>query len=327
MSAVGRNSVTAIAEQTSKSAGADTLQKLRATSNSMEQTVDTAQSEALLGKRFTDDQFTTGMSADGSIDAEVDTDTTIGLILKHAIGAEDSAPLDINTDATFYRHIFTPSQDVDLAGWLTVMKILLGTDNYWEKYVDCRINQFNLDITSQSVVTIGLDLLGISSSDGSGSATETIDDESQTKLFAWEAGISWGGSDIKAIVDDASISHNNNIDDADYGLAIERRTLDPQDGDHTVEMTLQFSATEYDGLKDDLVAGNSIAANLTLGSTNADADPVLKFDYPALKLQTVSAPVSGAGKITVSITATAIWDSVAGYNVAVELVDETGTQY
>jgi len=46
-----------------------------------------------------------------------------------------------------------------------------------------------------------------------------------------------------------------------------------------------------------------------------------------LKLQTVSAPVSGAGKITVSITATAIWDSVAGYNVAVELVDETGTQY
>src|SRR6056297_28868 len=326
MGAVGRNTNTAIAEQTAKGSEADTLQKLRATSNSLEKMVDTAQSEALLGKRFTDDQFAIGYSADGSIDAELDTDT-IGLLLKHAIGDEDSTPEDINSDGSFYKHIFTPSQDVDLAGWLTIMKVILGSEAYWEKFIDCRINQITFNITSQSVVTMSLDTVGISSSDGAGSPSETLDDEGQTKLFAWEAGVTWKSSDIKAIVDDATITHNNNIDDADFGLYRERRSLDPQDGEHTVDLTLQFSASDYADMKTDLTEGNSIAVDIEVGSTNTESDSVLKFSYPALKLQTVSAPVSDAGKITVSVTGLAVWDNESGYNVAVELVDETETQY
>ena len=321
----GRNTVTAFAEQASKGSAASTLDQLRATSNSLAFSVSTTQSEALLGKRFTDDQYVTGKAVGGSVDLELDTDT-IALLVKHAIGAEDTAPEDINADASFFRHLFSPAQDAQLAGWLTFLKYIKD-DAYWERFEDCRINQLTFNLTSQAIITMGMDILGITGGHGTGVPTETINAESENKLFAWQADFLWKGGSIKSLVDDFSFTHNNNLDGEDYGLSQTRRSLDPQDGEHTISLTTQFSASDFDAMVTDLEEGNVITLDVEIGETNGGADPILKLVYPKLKISDVGSPISGGGKITIDLSATALWDNTAGYNVGVELVDETGTQY
>lgn len=325
MGATGRSTVTAFAEQTSKGSAASILDQLRATSNSLAFSVSTTQSEALLGKRFADDQYVTGRAVGGSIDLELDTDT-IAMIIKHAIGTEDAAPEDINGDSTFFRHLFTPAQNAQLAGWLTFLKYIKD-DAYWERFVDCRINQLTFNLTSQAIITIGMDILGITGEHGVGEPIESINAESESKLFAWQADFLWKGGSIKSLVDDFSFTHNNNIDGEDYGLSQTRRTLDPQNGEHTISLTTQFDAADFDAMVTDLEEGNEITLEVEIGESNGGQDPKLKLIYPKLKISDVGSPISGGGKITIDLSATALWDNTAGYNIGVELVDETSTQY
>jgi hypothetical protein len=323
----GRNLVTALAEQSAKDSPSDTLTKILATSNSLEKQINNVQSEALTGNRFSDNQYVSGDYGAGGIDGEVEKDM-IPTIIKNSIGAEDSSPEDLGTGGP-YKHIFTP--DSKLTTWLTLLKYF-DSETFWELYTDAKINQLDLSVTSQAILTYTLDIVAINYSKGTTSPTETINDNTGERLFAWDSDVitydvGTEDLDIKGILDEFSFTHNNNLDSEDYGLSKVLRTLDAQDSEHTISITAQFSASEYDIMKDDLEEGAEIPIDIGIGSANSDSDPYIKFSYPKIKLNSVQANVGGPGKVTVDIEGGAFWDSTAGYNVAVEIIDDQDTQY
>lgn len=306
--AIGKNSITAIGEQSAKGAEAAQLKELLATSNSMDTTVNYIKSEALTGNRFADESYPSSKASGGSIAAEVDDDT-IGLILKHGIGAGDA--VTDNGDGT-YSHNFKPGQKIEK--WLTVIKNL-SDDAYYEKYLDCKINSLSMQVTSQAIVTTNLDLLGVSSSEVSGAVT-TVKNTGK-RLFAWETSVQIDGIAQDDFLDEFNFQHSNNLNGDDYGLKQERRSIDAQDSEHTFKMTMQFDKTTYMDLKTDLKAGNIVPIVVTIGP--------LTITYPKAKLTEVSAPVQGGGKITVSVSGEALWDSATETNVEFDLTNKVTT--
>lgn len=308
--AIGKNSITAIGEQSAKGTEAEAakLMDLLATSNNMDSTVNYIKSEALTGNRFADESYPSSKASGGTIAVEVD-DESLGLYLKHGVG-EGNAVTD-NMDST-YGHNYKPDQKVDK--WLTVIKNL-SDDGYYEKYLDCKINSLSIQATSQAIVTASLDLLGISSSEVSGAIT-TVKNTGK-RLFAWETSVQIDGIAQDDFLDEFSCQHNNNLNGDDYGLKQERRSLDAQDSEHTFKMTMQFDKTTYMDLKTDLKAGNIVPIVVTIGA--------LTITYPKAKLTEVSAPVQGGGKITVSVSGEALWDSATGTNVEFDLTNKVAS--
>jgi hypothetical protein len=327
MGATGRNSVTAIGEQADKTTAATTLTKLLATGNNLEDNVNTVQSEALTGNRFSQDGYKTSESPGGDVPAEVSR-LTLPMILKHAIGAEDGAPEDLGAGTGPYKHIFKPSQNLD--NWLTFLKFF-SDEQYWELYKGSKISQLQFSLSEQSIITYTASVLSIESENGTGAPSVTPDENTGEKLFSWETNLIWdaGGTDkdLSSIVDEFSFTHNNNIDGEDFGLSQVRRSLDAQGSEHNIDITTQMSASDYESMKADLKANNIIPVKLEIGTASDDSSPYLTIDYPKLKLTQVQANVSGPDKVTVSAQANAFWDTVAGYNVAFELIDDQDTQY
>lgn len=327
MSATGRNLITAIGEQADKDTAATTMQKLFATSNTMENTVNAIQSNALTGNRFTDEQFIASVAAGGSIGAEM-SDLTIPLIIKHAIGPETAAPEDLGGGSGPYKHTFKPG--ATLGNWLTVLKYFSDA-GYHDLFTGCKINQMSLSLTSQAVLTYTLDMLGIVTASTAGAPAVTPSENTGNRQFAWETAATFNvgttDDDYTGKLTEFTFSHNNNLDGDDYGLKQERQSLDAQGGEHTNNFTLRFDAATYADLKGDLVQGNIIPVTIGVGSANAGANKYISFVYPKLKLSKVSAAVNGPDKVTVSVAAAALWDNAAGYNLAVEIIDDQSTQY
>ncbi|AZR72532.1 hypothetical protein BBF96_03520 [Anoxybacter fermentans] len=308
MAALGRNSVTAIGEQTAKGTEATTLTELLATSNNLETTVNYIKSEALTGKRFAEESYIAAFAVSGSIGAEVD-DNLFGLILKHALGSVSTVA---NQDGT-YTHTFKPG--LTLSGWLTFIK-MLKDEGYYEKFVDCRISQLSLNLTSQAILTCNLDILGITGSQIDGTAITTAN--TGNRLFAWDTTVTLDGADATALVDEFSFQHNNGIKEDDYGLSQYRRTLDAENSEHTFNMTLQFDKTTYLNLKNKLASGAILPLGISVGST-------LQITYPKAKLTEVSAPITGGGKILVNLAGEALWDSTQDANVVVDLTNDVAS--
>lgn len=328
MPAIGRNVVTTFGEQDSKGTAASTLEKLLATSNNLEDNVNTTASEALTGNRFTADNYVTSFGPGGGVDAEVSRQT-LAKIIKHAIGAEDTAPEDLGAGTGPYKHIFTP--DNKLTNWLTFLKYFTDA-SYHELYKDCKISQLTFNLTAQSIITYSLDLLSIQSENIDGAPTATINENTGEKLFSWQAKAIWKAgeteeNEITSIVDEFSFTHNNNVDDGDYGLSQERRSLDVQGSEHTNSLTTQFDKARYMDMKTDLKQNNIIPVRIEIGLASDDTSPFLAIDYPKMKLTQAQANVGGPDKVTVDLQGTALWDNTAGTNINVEIVDDQTTEY
>jgi len=327
MGATGRNSVTAIGEQADKATAATTLTKLLATGNNLEDNINTVQSEALTGNRFAADGYKTSEGPGGDIPAEVSRQT-LPMILKHAIGPEQAAPEDLGAGSGPYKHTFQPGQSLD--NWLTFLKFF-SDDPYWELYKGSKISQLQFSLSEQSIITYTASILSIESENGTGQPSVSPDENTGAKLFSWETTATWdaGGTDndITAIVDEFSFTHNNNIDGEDYGLSQKRRSLDAQGGEHNIDITMQFSAEDYETIKSDAKENNIIPLKLDIGLASDDTTPFLTLDYPKLKITQATANISGPDKVTVSVQANAFWDTVAEYNVAMMLTDDQDTEY
>lgn len=327
MGATGRNSVTAIGEQADKATAATELTKLLATGNNLEDNINTVQSEALTGNRFAQDGYKTSEGPGGDIPAEVSRQT-LPMILKHAIGPEQAAPDDLGAGSGPYKHTFQPGQKMD--NWLTFLKFF-SDDPYWELYKGSKISQLQFSLSEQSIITYTASILSLESEAGTGQPSVSPTENTGEKLFSWETTATWdaGGTDedITGIVDEFSFTHNNNIDGEDYGLSQKRRSLDAQGGEHTIDITMQFDAAHYETLKADAKANNIIPIKLDIGMASDDTTPFLSIDYPKLKITQATANISGPDKVTVSVQASAFWDTVAGYNVAMMLTDSQDTQY
>ena len=305
----GANLVTAVGVQTEKGTPASDLIKLRATSNNLEATAETGQSEVLNGNRFADEQYITGYTADGSIDAEVSKET-IKIILEHAIGGSFDEETGVG--------VFKPSQTLNK--WLTFLKFMTDV-NYHELFTDCRINQLTLNIVSRSVLTYSLDIMGIKGEAAAGPYTGNINPNTGGKLFAWDVNVVWD-NDISSIVEELTITHNNNIDGNDYGLYRERQSLDAQDSEHTFSLTTKIDASLFADMKNDLKQGNVITGvTINIGKASDGTTPFLSIYYPKVKLTQVSAPVGSRGRITADIEAIALWDDQEDTNVIITLTE------
>jgi hypothetical protein len=325
--ATGRNSVTAIGEQSNKETAATELTKLLATGNNLEDNINTIQSEALTGNRFAGDGYKTSEGPGGDIPAEVSRQT-LPMILKHAIGPEQAEPEDLGAGSGPYKHTFQPGQKMD--NWLTFLKFF-SDDPYWELYKGSKISQLQFSLSEQSIITYTASILSIESENSTGQPSVSPGENTGAKLFSWETTATWdaGGTDndITAIVDEFSFTHNNNIDGEDYGLSQKRRSLDAQGGEHNIDITMQFSAEDYETIKSDAKENNIIPLKLDIGLASDDTTPFLTLDYPKLKITQATANISGPDKVTVSVQANAFWDTVVGYNVAIMLTDDQDTEY
>ncbi|MCG8514562.1 MAG: phage tail tube protein [Halanaerobiales bacterium] len=322
--AIGRNSITAFGEQDAKGTPAASMTKLLATSNSLENNVETSQSNALISNRFTEDNYVTSFGPGGDIGVEVSKET-IPAIIKHTIGSEPLDPVDLGVGSGPYKHKFQPAQTIE--GWLTFLKYLKDA-GYHELYKDCKVNQMTFNLTSKAVITYALSILSILAESKLGVPTVTPADNVGGKLFAWDTkAVNWNGADIFSLINELNFTHNNNIDGDDYGLSRERRSLEVQGSEHTVNFTTKFDAAQYFSLKDDLVKNNIIPVKINIGEVSGETDPYLAIDYPKLKLTQVQANIGGPDRVTVNIQGIALWDNVQGYNVAVEIVDNQATKY
>lgn len=301
--ALAENTITAVGKQTGKGVEATEFKVLCATSNSLEKDVKYVESNALTGKRFVEETYPATFAAGGSIDSEID-DITFGIILENALGVYSKTGIDPDITHTF-------KAGNQLQSWLTFLKDF-SDESCHEKFLDCRVNQLSLALTSQAIMTYTADILGITSNEVDG--IETVIENTGTKLFAWQSTVSIDGTDVTALVDDFSFQHNNGIKEDDYGLFQSRRSLDAEKGSHTFELTMQFDKTKYLDYRAKLKNGVEIPLTIDIGGK-------LIISYPKAKLEKVSAPISSGGKITVKISGNALWDKTDNTNVTIDLIN------
>lgn len=87
----------------------------------------------------------------------------------------------------------------------------------------------------------------------------------------------------------------------------------------SVEMTITFR---------DVATYNDFAQNNALGwnfTWTRDANAILELDIPQLNIESWSAPVGGPGRLTISVTGMVEFNVTAGYDVQVNLTNDTAT--
>lgn len=291
--ATGRNSQTLIGQQTDKATKATDFTKLLVTSNSMLASVETMESEALTGNRFSIAEVVSKINGEGNTPVEL-TKEELKLLLPYA---------GFNPDGT--ELIFTAGNTID--EWATVIKDFVD-EGYYEEFIGCKINTFDINIVKGGFITAEVGWLSLednhSTTAFAGTVTELVD--RNTILKAFGTTLTLGGTDITALVDEFSLSINNNLDADDRGINdIYRRDLQAQGSEITYSITAKFDKTQLDTLKNNLKDGttSSIVVSLSEG---------IDIDLHRISISDVTDSIDGPDKVTVSFNGRCFYDAVNG---------------
>jgi hypothetical protein len=323
--AIGRNSETLIGLQTNPKEEATIFTKYLATSNSMNSEVESQQSEALTGQRFVTDEIVTSINCGGEIGLELTKDSLVP-ILKLAGLTEKTEPIALTDDSGAatgeYLHSFTVDNNVTNSA--TIIKNLTDED-YYEKYIGCKINSLDLSIAKKAYITASLNVLGLEDEilTGDPKASVTVSElaDVDKKLYAYGTKITLGGAAYEGIVDEFNLSLSNNFDDDDRGLNdIYRRDLTAQGSELTFDFQAKFDKTKYMQLKD--MMKNNTYTDLKVELANG-----IVVNLPKVKLTESSSPVDGPDKITLSINGSALYDASTATVMEVSIKDLISTKY
>ena len=386
---IGRNTAHYIGLQANKDTPADNLQQLNAKSNSLEESVDTIESEALLGNPMTEEQDVTFIYPDGDMPAELTVKTLPKLLLLAGF-IEPSAPVQVTTtlaaevaidDNSFepdslrgmtpgasvtiddetntetvtvdyvednivytqesftngfasgdtitldnkHLHTFELAQAMQTWGTIVREKPTAGSSGKYDVFTGVRIGELGFSAEKDSYIEVSPSVNGLDADIGQDGAVADNFTEVNTpgdRILSLASIVELAGADITGDVDDISLTINNNLLTDDKGLNDKkRRDLRRQDGmEITLEMTTLFDANRYYDQKSNLKEG--VATDVAVEFSKA-----IEAIFPKTKWTDVTADTGGAGDVTVSFSASVLWDTAEGTAAKFKLVDEQDTKY
>ena len=145
----------------------------------------------------------------GSIDFEIFPEGSIGLILKHAMGAVSTTQPDAIGNPTVYEHEFTLADTIPEHGLTIPINRDIGTIDYF----GCKINTLELTAAVNAIMTGKIGIIGKDASSGV-SMTTVFPDEDPIVFTKIALKI----DTVETEVSNFTLSLNNNARDDRYGI-------------------------------------------------------------------------------------------------------------
>lgn len=235
----------------------------------------------------------------------------LGHLLRAGIG------VPVTSGAGPYEHVFTPTAakfnpTIALPPYTAVVE--KGGDVY--THTGGQVSSLTLNQPVDDALMIDSDWIfqGVST----GGAAETLALETGGRFLYRQLAITRDGTNFP-FVEDLSITFENNLETEEvFNQTDVISAVDfGEQSNISVDMTLTFrDAATYADFRDN----NALGWTFTW---TRDANAILAVDLPQLNIESWSAPISGPGRLTVSVTAMAEFNVTAGYDAQLTLTNST----
>lgn len=238
----------------------------------------------------------------------------LGVFLRAALGAPAT------TGSGPYEHVFTPKTAKHAAdAALPPYSVTVQRGTLRHRYAGGQLNQLTLNQAADEALTLDSEWIFKSVADV-GSA-ETIALETNRRFIFRDLAVTKGGSPF-AFLESLTLAIANNLEPEETLNGT--REISSVDFNEklaiTANMTLTFrDATTYADFK------SATTDEWEFKWTSPDSGPVLTIAIPKLQLDSWGAPISGPGRMTVDVTATAEYDSSEGHEIEVTLENSIAT--
>jgi hypothetical protein len=237
----------------------------------------------------------------------------IGDLLRAALGAP------VTTGATNFVHTFKSSvTKFSAAAALPPYSATVKREGLVHRYSGGQLNRLVLRQAKDDALMIDTDWIF---KDVASAAAETISLENTSRFLFRHLTATKGGSALTDLLEDLTITIDNALD-PEEGLDGTSVISGVDFGDKlniTADMTLIFKdGASYADFRD-----NVSPAYIFNWVINANTG--LKLTVPKLNLDSWGSPISGPGRMTISASGTAEFDSVSSTELEVELKNQTAT--
>lgn len=283
---LGNNVIAMFGKRPAKETAPDTWVRMWARSFSLKPNYEKAKDEALTGSRIDEAGFISGVAYTGEISETLN---------KSSLALLEAGGFTKTTDAT--KATYKLANEV--TNWFDFIKF--HNDNKLkETFEKCRINSIKFDIVNKAFIGItwGIEgLTGIRALNSSLTEAPTGYVLAE-RIKSLDTNIKINGVSKSATIKSMGLSISNNLDGDNYGFgSIYRQDIDVSDAASIeLDTTFVFSVSEYDAQLLNLENNTVIPVEVNLGA--------ITLKLAAVSLSDVSAPVSGKGKIELSIKGT-----------------------
>ena len=287
--ALGNNVISLFGIRADKDAAPVSWVRMWAKSMGMKANFEKVEDEALTGSRISEAGFIGSIAFSGEVSENFN---------KSSLALLECAGFDKTDDTANNKYIYEFSNSIN--GWCDFIKFHSDT-KLKEFYEKCRVNSIAIDIANRAFIGINWNIEGL---EGRRSLNSTLTENpvgfvKAERVKSLDTQIKINGSDKSAVVRSMTININNNLETDDYRFGSKNRNSLEAGDSASIEFsaTLSFDNTEYDTYLTALETDAVINLEVVL------SDSVIKLNQ--VSLSDVSAPVSGRGKIELSINGTA----------------------
>jgi len=273
--------------------------KIPFTSESLNYTLETIKSEALLGLRGTKSIAPGKIGASGSVSLEM-YPSSIGVLFYLALG---KATANANADHTLIEPIGVqddlPSATIEVSH-AGVKFLFLGQ----------KVNSLSMTANVDSIANMTVDFVGKKATTGAGTE-ETPMVEIDDDPFFFKEILLYDNENLNISVDTMSeltLTIANNLNEDDYRLdgTGERKTIEPGQLEITGSMNIIFDANLLTGKYEDFVEFKDIAIGAKFEKASGEKFTIV---LPRVKLTNLTHDIDGPGIITVSADYEAVLNS------------------
>lgn len=271
--------------------------KIPFTSESLNYTLETIRSEALLGVRGTKSLAPGKIGASGSVSLEM-YPSSIGVLFYLALGKATQ-----NVDHTLIEPIGV-TEDLPSA--------TIEVSHAGEKFLFLgqKVNSLSMTANVDSIANLSVDFVGKKATTGGGTdAAEMVEIDDDPFFFKELTLYTDAGLTIKANnMSEITLNIANNLDEDDYRLdgTGERATLEPGALEITGSLNIIFDETLLNGKYKDFVEFNDVVIGAKFEKS---ADEKFTILIPRAKLTNLTHDIDGPGRISVSADYEAILNS------------------
>jgi len=273
--------------------------KIPFTSESLNYTLETIKSEALLGLRGTKSIAPGKIGASGSVDLEM-YPSSIGVLFYLALG---KAIANANTDHTLIEPIGV-TEDLPSA--------TIEVDHAGKKFLFLgqKVNSLTMTANVDSIASLSVDFVGKKAITGEGTYATTMVEIDNDPFFFKELTLyTDAGLTIKADnMSEITLNIANNLNEDDYRLdgTGERATLEPGALEITGSLNIIFDENLLTDKYEDFVEFNDISIGAKFEKASGEKFTIV---LPRVKLTNLTHDIDGPGTITVSADYEAILNS------------------
>ena len=284
--ALGNNVIIMCGKRASKEVAPVAWTRMWARNFSLKPNYEKAKDEALTGSRVDEAGFISGVAYSGEISENLN---------KSSLALLEAGGFTRTADAIKVTYKLAN----DVLNWFDFVKF--HNDNKLkETFEKCRINSIKFDIVNKAFIGITWGIEGLT---GIRTLNSTLTENPTgyvlgERIKSLDTNIKINGVSKSATIKSMGLSISNNLDGDNYGFgSIYRQDVDVSDAASIeLDATFVFSVSEYDAQLANLENNTVIPVEVNLGA--------ITLKLASVSLSDVSAPVSGKGKIELSIKGT-----------------------